>query len=133
LRFVLESRAAADVERDHAAGDLPGPADRRLARRLRGELPGARGQPPGRLRQHPPDRPEGEAGRRAGVLGQARPINLWAMASATGGALRPVAALSAQICSSLPGMVSMRWRTISWSPSPRYSVETLMMPPALIT
>ena len=42
-------------------------------------------------------------------------------------------ALSAQICSSRTGIPSIRWRTRLASPSPRYSVQTLMMPPALMT
>jgi hypothetical protein len=43
------------------------------------------------------------------------------------------AALSAQICSRRPGIASTRERTRSGPPSPRYSVDTLMMPPALMT
>ena len=64
---------------------------------------------------------------------QPRPISFCAMASATAAGSRPVAALSAQICSSRPGIASIRERTRSGPPSPRYSVETLMMPPALMT
>src|SRR5688572_9287888 len=62
---------------------------------------------------------------------QARPISFCAMASATAAGSCPVAALSAQICSSRPGIASIRERTSSGPPSPRYSVETLMIPPAL--
>ena len=41
--------------------------------------------------------------------------------------------LSDQICSSLVGMPWIRSRTRLASPSPRYSVQTLMIPPALMT
>src|SRR5689334_15239259 len=61
------------------------------------------------------------------------PISLCAIASATAAGSRPSASLSAQICSSRIGMPSMRLRTRLASPSPRYSVQTLMMPPALMT
>jgi hypothetical protein len=56
-----------------------------------------------------------------------------AMASATAAGSRPLDLLSLQISSSRIGIRSMRWRTSAASPSARYSVHTLMMPPALIT
>jgi hypothetical protein len=62
-----------------------------------------------------------------------RPISFLAMSSATAAGSRPVAALSAQIASSRPGICSTRSRTRPGPPSSRYSTETLMMPPALIT
>src|SRR5206468_6800670 len=63
----------------------------------------------------------------------ALPMRRCAIASATAAGSLPLAWLSAQICSSRTGMPSIRCRTRLASPSPRYSVQTLMIPPALIT
>src|SRR6185369_4946834 len=67
------------------------------------------------------------------VRAYALPISFCAIASATAAGSRPDALLSAQICSSRTGIPSILLRTRLASPSPRYSVHTLMMPPALIT
>jgi hypothetical protein len=65
--------------------------------------------------------------------GQGEPISRCAMASATAAGLRPVAALSAQICSSRPGICSILRRTPAGVAVLQIFGATLMMPPALIT